>query len=475
MHGRPYKLLLLGLSALLLAGSGFMQRALNRERSALGLTRMEPLENAPPILAFTTVALGGFRGLIANALWIRANELQLEDKFFEQVQLSSWISKLEPHFTQVWLVQSWNMAYNISVKFRAPEDRWRWVQRGIELLRDEGLKYNPKEALLYRELAWFYQHKMGQNLDDAHLYYKYTWARIMTNALGGIRPDYEALLNPQTDAHRAHLAILRDELKMDPVMMKKTDDFYGPLEWRLPEATAMYWATVGLEKANNKDLTTLRRVIYQCSQVSVLRGRIILVRGDGSFSTAPDFAKIPQAIEGFEKMRVEEKEKPYVVERPYRNFLKEVVYLLYMGNRVAEANRWMAVLKEKFPDAIPKQVTAEEFALNRMTESVGDVDNARTTALITSLILQHLDNLAIGEDDRATGILRMSRQIYDYYVGKTSSRQVALKLPPFNNYYQEGLSNKLQSLPPEFAARLRTSLNLPAPTAPATNAPPARP
>jgi hypothetical protein len=313
MHGRPYKLLLLTLSALLLAGSGYMQRALNRERSALGLTRAEPLENAPPILAFTTVALGGFRGLIANALWIRANELQLEDKYFEQVQLSSWISKLEPHFTQVWLVQAWNMAYNISVKFRAPEDRWRWVQRGIELLRDEGLKYNPKEALIYRELAWFYQHKMGQNLDDAHLYYKYVWAAIMTNAMGGIKPNYEVLLNPKTDADRAHVSILRDQLKMDPAMMKKTDDLYGPLEWRLPEATAMYWATVGLEKSNTKDQTTLRRVIYQCSQVSVLRGRIILVREDGSFSTAPDFSKIPQAMEGFEKMLVDEKEKPYIV------------------------------------------------------------------------------------------------------------------------------------------------------------------
>ena len=82
------------------------------------MTRVEPLENAPPVLAFTTVALGGFRGLIANALWIRANDLQDDDKFFEMAQLADWITKLEPHFAQVWLVQAWNMAYNISVKFK---------------------------------------------------------------------------------------------------------------------------------------------------------------------------------------------------------------------------------------------------------------------------------------------------------------------------------------------------------------------
>src|SRR5688572_8844854 len=143
MNARLKKFMLLGLAAVLLVGVSQIQKALNRDRKELGLTRVEPLENAPPVLAFTTVALGGFRGLIANALWIRASDLQDEDKFFEMAQLADWITKLEPHFVQVWTVQAWNMSYNISVKFKDFDDRWRWVQRGINLLRDEGLKYNP--------------------------------------------------------------------------------------------------------------------------------------------------------------------------------------------------------------------------------------------------------------------------------------------------------------------------------------------
>src|SRR6266436_7904704 len=143
MCGKFYKAFLLLSSVLLLAGAAQFQRELNRQRSdpQLGLMRVTDLgTNAPPVLAFTTVALGGFRGLIANALWIRANDLQDEGKYFEMVQLADWITKLEPSFTQVWLVQSWNMAYNISVKFTLPDDRWRWVERGIELLRDQGLQ-----------------------------------------------------------------------------------------------------------------------------------------------------------------------------------------------------------------------------------------------------------------------------------------------------------------------------------------------
>ena len=54
-----------------LVAAGFFQRGLNRDRETLGLTRTTVISNAPPVLAFTTVALGAFRGLIANALWIR--------------------------------------------------------------------------------------------------------------------------------------------------------------------------------------------------------------------------------------------------------------------------------------------------------------------------------------------------------------------------------------------------------------------
>ncbi|HEY2083261.1 MAG TPA: hypothetical protein VGI88_10785, partial [Verrucomicrobiae bacterium] len=179
MSGRLKKIILVILAAVLITGSGALQKSLNHDRDALGLTHVEGLTNAPPVLAFTTVALGGFRGLISNLLWTRANQLQEDDKFFEMAQLSDWITKLEPHFSQVWAHEAWNMAYNISVKFKDYPDRWRWVQNGIELLRDQGLRYNPDDVLIHRELAWFFQHKMGANLDDASMYYKTQWEKEM--------------------------------------------------------------------------------------------------------------------------------------------------------------------------------------------------------------------------------------------------------------------------------------------------------
>ncbi len=94
-----------------------LQKSLNDSRDRLGFKHTDDLlEGAPPVLQFTTVALGGFRGLIANALWLRMNQLQEDGKYFEMVQLADWITKLQPRFTSVWVFQAWNMAYNISVK-----------------------------------------------------------------------------------------------------------------------------------------------------------------------------------------------------------------------------------------------------------------------------------------------------------------------------------------------------------------------
>ena len=475
MSGKLYKRILICLGLLLLAGAAQFQRRLNQQRAdpKLGLMRVADLgTNAPPVLAFTTVALGGFRGLIANALWIRANDLQDQGKYFEMVQLADWITKLEPTFTQVWLVQSWNMTYNISVKFTDYADRWRWVQRGIELLRDDGLRYNPTEALIYRELAWFFQHKMGQNLDDGHLYYKTAWAKEMTQVLGSGHPNFDDLLAPKTDEAKQQVALLRDKYKMDPQIMKEVDQRYGPLEWRLPESHAIYWASVGLKRSKKKDLITLRRVIYQSMQMSVLRGRLISV---DPIYYDPDLSKVDRANAAYEQMIAEDVEMKDAIKKAHRNFLKEVVYLLYANNRLAEANRWFQRVREQYPDAIPPNQTMEEYSLQKVMGNLPDAGHDRTKAILEGIIFKHFLYAALDDDAEAEGYDHMAKQIWRLYDDKIKARKQPLAFPPLpimeSNILQQ-LAGPQSRFNPELAARLRTKFNLSGPaTPPATNSP----
>ncbi|MFZ0829098.1 MAG: hypothetical protein WAO02_16920 [Verrucomicrobiia bacterium] len=491
MNARARKFLLLLLAAALLFGAGRVQQSLNRDRDQLGLTRVSALAGAPPVLAFTTVALGGFRGLISNYLWIRANDLQIDDKFFEAAQLADWITALEPHFTQVWLFQAWNMAYNISVKFKDAPDRWRWVERGIELLRDEGLRYNPNEILLYRELAWFFQHKMGQNLDDANLYYKQEWAREMMPFFGANGTNFSELLQPQTAEAVTRMQLFTNKYKLDPAFAEKVNALYGPLDWRLPEAHAIYWGALGLEKAREHpdkvktdDLITVRRNIYQSMLQAFYHGRFIANPFNKTYELGPNLDLAPKVNAAYETMMWEDPKYTNNVANAHRNFLRNAVYFLYEHNRTAEAAHWLQYLGERYPDkqiidgdtnSLPRNLTLDQYAVARVQEDIGDTSQERTTSAVEGLLGQAYRALALGEDDRYAGFKLLAAKVYEHYQKEIEGRKSNLdriSLPPFADLNQAVLNQLLdpqQGAP--FAARaiIRSQLGMPG----ETNAPPA--
>lgn len=483
MRGHLKKVLLLVLVAALLTTSGFLQNSMNRDRDALGLTHVEGLTNAPPVLAFTTVALGGFRGLISNILWSRENELQNDDKFFEMAQLSDWITKLEPHFSQVWVHEAWNMAYNISVKFKDFPDRWRWVQNGMELLRDQGLRYNPDDILIHRELAWFFQHKMGASLDDAGMYYKLQWKKDMEEVFGGRQPDFDALIHPKTADETNRAIMLRDKYKMDPVLMKKVDEEFGPLEWRLPEAHAIYWASAGLERATNNlskvkvdDLIQLRRVIYQSMLLGWQRGRIV----DNPFDTnavelAPNIDIIPKVNETYLKVHEEEGDpsQKQGILNAHRNFLRQAVYYLYINDRMGEAAKWFKYLGEKYPDksiidgdpnSYPRNVTLDQYAVACVQTDINETSPDRVRANLEGLLRTAYISYVLDKDDSAVGLQNLARQAWKSYQSKIpEARGDVLKLPPLSEIghaVRSELLNPTNGLPPQAQAILRTKLNI---------------
>ena len=191
------------LSGVLLTAASTRMESIHQAREDMGLVANTSLENAPPSLAFATVAMGAFRGLIVDILWMRADTLKEEGKFFDAKQLAEWITTLQPRFAAVWDFHAWNMAYNISVAIpnTQPEERWRWVQNGYELLRDRGIEMNPRSIILYRSLAWIFQHKIGGVSDDAHRYYKREIALSIQSALGEDPSNaYFETLSQQSDS-----------------------------------------------------------------------------------------------------------------------------------------------------------------------------------------------------------------------------------------------------------------------------------
>ncbi|HEY6227269.1 MAG TPA: hypothetical protein VI282_09120 [Verrucomicrobiae bacterium] len=471
-RSKIYKPSLFLLIVALLFGAAHTQTSLNHQREALGLTRTAALENAPPMLMFTTVALGGFRGLIANALWIRANDMQESGRYFEMVQLADWITKLQPTITTVWVHQAWNMAYNITVKFPDHEDRWIWVKRAIELLRDQAIKYNPHEPLLYRELGWIFQHKMGHYMDDATETYKKEWGLEMNKLFGNKKANFDELINPQTPDQKERARLLREKYKMDPVVMKEVDQKYGPLEWRLPEAHAVYWGYYGLEKCSDQplkkdDFITLRRLIFQGLQTAFHRGRMIYPSPQSQmFMYGPNLEIVKHVSDAYLEQAKLEPDKNEHILTGHRNFLTTAVYFLYSYGRENAAREWYAYLKETYPNAPGTQgKSMEEYAWDRVQEEVGSTDPNRIRAVIEGYIEQYLTDFAIGEDDHGVVMRRLAKKIHARYqeaVGPMS--RVRVGLPPYDEIEQMVLKRMLNpeyEFPALLRAQLLTKLGLP--------------
>jgi hypothetical protein len=180
------------LAIVFLGAAGLQLNSINRQRQEMKLIIDKP-KNIPPSLAFATIATGAFRGLVVDVLWMRADKLKEEKQFYDARQLAEWITILQPRFASVWEFQAWNMAYNISVTIpdTQPDQRWRWVKNGYELLRDQAIdKYKLKNLTLYRELARIFQHKIGGVSDDANKYYKLQLALAMEPLLGPADNEY---------------------------------------------------------------------------------------------------------------------------------------------------------------------------------------------------------------------------------------------------------------------------------------------
>lgn len=192
--------------------------------------------------------LGGFRGIIAEIVWFRADRLQDEGRYSEMAQLANILTTLEPHTPEVWAYAAWNLAYNISVMMPTAEDRWRWVEAGLKLLRDDGLRLNPSSPELHREIAWLFLSKIGGTIDEASPLYTEKW-------------------KAEVEASAGEWA----KLKMEPSLVSYIDGEYGRQNWSDPKASALYWAHHGLaQRPTGAVRAELRQVIYQTLMVEAV-------------------------------------------------------------------------------------------------------------------------------------------------------------------------------------------------------------
>lgn len=115
-------------------------------------------------------ALGGFRGLAANALMLQAHGAWEEQQWVRVRSALEMATLMQPRVALFWDLASWHMAWNAAVAAErysgeASETRRRvearkWVEAGRELL-ERGTRAVPEKALLFQRLGDLYWQRLA--------------------------------------------------------------------------------------------------------------------------------------------------------------------------------------------------------------------------------------------------------------------------------------------------------------------------
>lgn len=385
--------------------------------------------DAPPGVRFVTVALGGFRGLLADVLWVRAADLQEQGAFFEVAQLANWITRLEPRYPEVWSYHAWNMAYNITAVVPDPGDRWHWVMNGVHLLRDQGIPSNPRDPKLYWELGWLFYDKVGGRWDEATLFYRVNWARAISGLFGSGMLNHEALAQ-----HPAVIKAFRDA-GLDVEQLKAVDDAFGPFDWRLPESHALYWGYRGRVHETGAS-RWCDRLLWMSMTETVRQGRLAFVPDRKIYLQG---ARLDLAAKGISHCTHDRIFDDPLTGMAAARFLREAaLYLDAFGHR-KEAEAAFATLKQA-PGIAEKAVTLDELVRNEAAQM--DMLSAESrVARIVGLLARGEDWKRLKVAEYGDGYERLARLYWEALVKE--DRQT----PAWEILLKQGHEQSLQDVP----------------------------
>ncbi len=528
-----------------LVGSGYFGTRITASTGRHGLSYTDTAEeNDPPMVALG-IAMGAMRGVFVNYLWIRATQKKEEGQYYEAVELADWITRLQPRLPQVWTFHAWNMAYNISVTTQTPQERWNWVNSGVRLLRNRGLRANPNDMHMHKELAWIFLHKIAGFTDDANQYYKKQFAYEWHNVLGrkpfidperrdrdSVIEQYAQWIQPIVDvpatmqglerqneqaarigrAYEARLGeplahrflerytldqeldragrtesirdtagprtrifmelraefpneqawtdlvnhvrkrVLEDEYFMEPVRMVQITRKFGPVDWRLPAAHALYWGSRGTDvgrmevnehNADSLDFVNAYRLVMQSVQdlwrfgdmyfnyLDVHEQRQAYYQGVPNPYFVPTYGSMLEEVTEASGLFEADRRAYRQFSAGYMNFLRDAVRFFYRRGDIAQAEYWYDELRNWKGININDTTVVDEFALTlaefadkQIYDSMGSPQVA-VSEVYGALQGAYFSGLLVGDTDAFNGMWEYARKAHAYYFSEQFREVVA--------------------------------------------------
>jgi hypothetical protein len=466
------------------------------KQSKFNTSNVEILKDLPPSLQVTSVALGPMKGLLADIIWWRAERMQENKEFFESMQLTEWMTSLQPTYPSVWAYQGFNLSFNVSYNFSNTDERWKWVYAGIELMRDRGLKYIPdweaNRAIRF-EIVNIFARKMSGLSDKESRRFQDLWTlemlkyfdsgdaeeleeiyeahksvdellkdedviqlmqtfnmnvetfknKILSQApnLTSLKPDEDqykqfnrAIMKIHRFDQRRRIGI---ELNMDVDKIYQVDQDFGPLDWRTHQAQIVYWGMETKQENFKNGGVNYSHYVRNAMLSSFYDGRVLFSEKKDYFMRTQNIEMLPRihAYFDFALGNLEYGTKEYRrVDAVHKDFLEKAIVICYTYNQL-EAAHDLFDHYEDYMEEEGKVLTFEQFIVRGMQTSLKSQNYKTRRSFIESILTRAFEDAAMGEWDKYHGYLNLARLVHRMHQ-KQFAGQEAKQLPALKQLFK---------------------------------------
>jgi len=239
---------------------------------------------------------------------------------------------------------------------------------------------------------------------------------------------------------------------------------YGPIDWRLPAAHALYWAELGARRASEVrelqeiDLINTRRMAVQATQEMAHFGRISYDPVSGRYHLMPD----PRFFEAYEKAYLRAKESleasaenkgaRSTYDMGHENLLLSAVWTHYMyGDQQKAAEyflkarnlyrNWKGNVREGYLSWY--DLSLEDYVLQELRNELGNRSMSATLQMVDGLITRALiEGLAMGRLEVYGRWTKLAQQIHETFqqevgIETPAAEQHRMRLLPFDQLLDE--------------------------------------
>ena len=229
------------------------------------------------------------------------------------------------------------------------------------------------------------------------------------------------------------------------------------MDWRLPEAQAIYWASEGIRMTGHD--MQCSRIIATCLQEMMRAGRILWTHQDGYryLIIAPNLDIVMSAIRTYD-WAYEKSENLESFKTGKINFMKNAAVFLFYFGRLKETREVYEILQKD--DKTVKYPPFAVFLERELKEIVATATFKQITDIINAFI-QNALNAAVNDDEEKVAMYElMAKKVYaDYQKGiRTDKERGRRGLAPYNEIRNQVVKDYLANANPKAAAIIRAKI-----------------